>query len=156
MLHNERLGIPFNLLSTCAYVKHSQWMHSLSPSRPHTSASSPEINQSLSRATEIHIMWLLSYGTLITPVPVASPRRGEAAVSAEGQEEEEDEDSLMLSKYIKIFAYFILTVILFCDRNPVPLTPGAQRLSFSTGSRPPSSAQLLFFDAAKLVNVTFL
>lgn len=106
-------------------------------------------------------MWLLSYGTLITPVPVASPRRGEAAVSAEGQEEEddeeeEDEDSLMLSKYIKIFAYFILTVIPLCDRNPVPLTPGAQRQSFSTGSRPPSSAQLLFFDAAKLVNVTFL
>lgn len=36
-------------------------------------------------------MWLLSYGTLITPVPVASPRSGEAAVSAEGQEEEDEE-----------------------------------------------------------------
>lgn len=60
-------------------------------------------------------MWLLSYGTLITPVPVASPRRGEAAVSAEGQEveeeEEEDEDSLMRSECIKTFAYFISTTI---------------------------------------------
>lgn len=36
-------------------------------------------------------MWLLSYGTLITPVPVASLRSGEAAVSAEGQEEEDEE-----------------------------------------------------------------
>lgn len=36
-------------------------------------------------------MWLLSYSTLITPVPVASLRRGEAAVSAEGQEVEAEE-----------------------------------------------------------------
>lgn len=62
-------------------------------------------------------MWLLSYGTLITPVPVASPRRGEAAVSAEGQEveeeeeQEEDEDSLMHSECIKTFAYFMSTMI---------------------------------------------
>lgn len=59
-----------------------------------------EINQSLSWATEIHIMWLLSYSTLITPVPVTSQRRGEAAVSAEGQEEEEENCSLMLCKYM--------------------------------------------------------
>lgn len=40
-------------------------------------------------ATEIHIMWLLSYSTLITPIPVTSQRRGEAAVFTEGQEKEE-------------------------------------------------------------------
>lgn len=61
-------------------------------------------------------MWLLSYSTLITPVPVASPGRAEAAVSAEGQEveeedEEEDEESLMRSECIKTFADFISPVI---------------------------------------------
>lgn len=72
------------------------------PTHTHTNAASREINQSLSWATEIHIMWLLSYSTLITPVPVTSQRRGEAAVSAEGQEEEEEEEvnwSLMLCNH---------------------------------------------------------
>lgn len=131
---------------------------SLARSHTHTSASGPEINQSLSRATEIHIMWLLSYGTLITPVPVTSPRRGEAAVSAEGQEmeeEEEDEDSLMCSECIQAFASFISTVI--CPSNPAPFTAVAQRHTFSAGRQLPASpAWLLFFDAASLVNVTFL
>lgn len=56
---------------------------------PHANAASREINQAVSRVTEIHIMWLLSFSTLIKPVPVTSQRRGETAVSAEGQEEEE-------------------------------------------------------------------
>ena len=62
-----------------------------------TNAASRKINQAVSRATEIHIMWLLSYSTLIKVVPVTSQRRGETAVSAEGQEEEES-CSLMLCK----------------------------------------------------------
>lgn len=49
-----------------------------------------EINQSVSRDTEIHIMWLLSYSTLIKPVPVTSQPRGETAVNAEGQQKEEN------------------------------------------------------------------
>lgn len=79
-------------------------------------------------------------------------------MSAEGQEEEEEEemaqekeeDSLMLSGCTQSFAYFVLIEI------PFPLTPAAQRASFSSGPRPPSSAQLFFSDAAALVNVTFL
>ena len=55
-----------------------------------------KINQSVSRATEIHIMWLLSYSTLIKLVPVTSKRRGETAASTEGQEEEEENYSLIL------------------------------------------------------------
>lgn len=47
-----------------------------------------QINQFASRATEIHIMWLLSYSTLIKPRP--SQQRGETAVNAEGQEKEEN------------------------------------------------------------------
>lgn len=60
----------------------------------HTRVVSREINQPVSRATEIHIMWLLSYSTLIKLVPLTSQRRDETAVSAEGQEEEKY--SLML------------------------------------------------------------
>lgn len=58
-----------------------------------TNTATKEINQTLHSATEIHIMGLLSYSTLITPIPVTSQRRGEAAVFTEGQEKEEKENS---------------------------------------------------------------
>ncbi len=72
-----------------------------------------QINQSVSRAAEIHIMRLLSFSTLIKPVPVTSQRRGETAVSAEGQEEEENY-SLMLCEYecVCICAHFVVTELL--------------------------------------------
>lgn len=75
-------------------IKYSECIYT----HPHANAASKEINQSVSRATEIHIMWLLSYSTLIKLVPVTSQGRGETAVSAEGQEEEEN-DSLTLCVY---------------------------------------------------------
>lgn len=74
-----------------------------------------EINQTACRATEIHIMWLLSYSTLINVVPATSQSRGETAVSAEGQEEEEEEDySQMLCEYehVCMCAHFIVIELL--------------------------------------------
>lgn len=86
-----------------------QWMHARCPTRK----QDKEINQCVSRATEIHIMWLLSYSTLIKLIPVTSPRRGETAVSAEGQEEEENY-SLIPCKYDRVYtcAHFMETVLL--------------------------------------------
>lgn len=59
-------------------------------------------------ASQIHIMWFLSYSTLITPIPVTSQRRGEAAVSAEGQKKEEEESySLKFQEceYLRMYAH---------------------------------------------------
>lgn len=60
-------------------------------------------------------MWLLSYSTLINVVPATSQSRGETAVSAEGQEEEEEEDySQMLCEYehVCMCAHFIVIELL--------------------------------------------
>lgn len=67
---------------------------------PHTGAVSRDINHPVSRATQIHIMWLLSYSTLIKLTPVTSQRKDETAVSAEGQEEEKY--SLMLCLNVRV------------------------------------------------------
>lgn len=53
----------------------------------------------MSRATEIHTLRLLSYSALIKLDLVSGQRKGETAVSAEGQEEEEN-DSLILVEQV--------------------------------------------------------
>lgn len=87
-----------------------------------THPTSTEINQSVSRATEIHIMWLLSYSALIKVIPVTSQRRGETAVSAEGQEEEENYSLIFcVGECVSMCAH--LTVIkLLHDTCPLWLT----------------------------------
>lgn len=51
-----------------------------SPAHTHEHTQKRKINQHVSRATEIHIMWLLSYSTLIKLVPVTSQERRNSCV----------------------------------------------------------------------------
>lgn len=78
--------------ATAFFVKMQTGSQVVSDRLTCTNTATKQINQSLRWATEIHIMWLLSYSTWITPIPVTSQRRGEAAVFTEGQEKEEKEN----------------------------------------------------------------
>ena len=77
----RHVQIKCKLEEQCRSLKHA-----------HMHKHSNQGDQSLHLASEIHIMGLLSYSTLITPIPVTS-QRGEAAVFTEGREKEEKENS---------------------------------------------------------------